>query len=131
MIVLSNTVEQTVAPGQPITFDTVVLHTGNGECHRANTGSVKMRRQGYYIVSFKANVSGTAPVSLVVETGGEPLPETIMVTTPAAVTDLMNVSCETVVGNCCCDYDRITVVNTSAADITVGANPTLFVRRVA
>lgn len=131
MIVLSNTVEQTVAPGQPITFDTVVMHTGTGECHRANTGSVKMRCRGIYVVYFKANVSGTAPVSLVAETGGVPLPETTMVTTPAADTDLMNVSCMTSVNNCCCDYDRITVVNTSGADITVGANPTLFVRRVA
>lgn len=131
MIVLSNTVEQTVAPGQPITFDTVVMHTGNGECHRANTGSVKMRNHGIYVVYFKANVSGTAPVSLVAETGGVPLPETTMVTTPPADTDLMNVSCMTSVSNCCCDYDRITVINTSDANITVGANPTLFVRRVA
>lgn len=130
MIILSNTVEQTVAPGQPITFDTVVMHTGCAECHRAGTGSIKMRKQGYYVISFKANVSGTAPVSLAVETGGEPLPETVMVTTPATATSLMNVSCETVYGNCCGDYDRVTVVNTSTTDITVGAGPCLFVRRV-
>lgn len=130
MIILSNTVEQTVAPGQPITFDTVVLHTGSAECHRPGTGSIKMRRQGYYDVFFKGDVAGTAPVSLVLETGGEPVLETTMVTNPPSATALMNVSAKTIVSNCCCDYDRVTVVNTTDTDITVGAHPCLFVGRV-
>lgn len=37
MISLSNTTAQTLTPGQSITFNTVVLHTGCAECHRANT----------------------------------------------------------------------------------------------
>lgn len=34
------------------------------------------------------------------------------------------------IANCCCDYDRITVVNTGTSTVNVGTGATLFVRRV-
>lgn len=127
MILLTNTVEQTVAPGAAVTFDTVIFQTGGGECHRRGSGGVSMRSKGIYEVHFSANVSGTVPVELTVEAGGEPLPETEMVSNVAAE---QNVAAMTAVRNCCQGYERVTVVNTGAADAVVSA-PKLFVKRIA
>lgn len=132
MIVLTNTTEQTLAPGQAITFDEVLLHSGCGECHRRNTGSVKMRANGCYDVFFAANIGGTTaavPVQLSIQVGGATLPETTMISVPAAVADRNNVARDTTVKNCCGDYDRLTVVNTGTVPVVVGANSVFKVRR--
>lgn len=132
MIVLTNTVEQTVDSGQAIIFDETILHTGCGECHRKNTGSVKMRGNGIYNVFFAANVGGTTaatPVQLSIQIGGATLAETTRVSTPAAVGDLNPLATGTLVRNCCGDYDRLTVVNTGTVPIVVGANSVFEVRR--
>lgn len=131
MIVLSNSTEQTLIPGQSITFDLVKLHTGCGECHRAGTSSVKLRCNGVYDVSFAGNIGGTVtgPVQLVIELGGDPLTETTMISTPSAVGDLNNVASGTYVRNCCGDYDRITVTNNGTSDVVVGANSVLKIGR--
>lgn len=127
MILLTNTAEQTVTPGAAVTFDTVIFQTGNGECHRRGSGGVSMRSKGIYEVHFSANVSGTAPVELTIEAGGEPLPETVMISNVATA---QNVATMTALRNCCEGYDRITVVNTGAADAVV-ENAKLFIKRVA
>lgn len=131
MIVLSNSTEQTLTPGQSITFDLVKLHTGCGECHRAGTSSVKLRCNGVYDVSFAGNIGGTVvgPIQLVIELGGDPLTETTMISTPSAVGDLNNVASGTYVKNCCGDYDRITVTNNGTSDVVVGANSVLKIGR--
>lgn len=133
MIVLSNTTDQTVQPGQAITFNTVVLHTGNGECHRPGTSSVKMKAMGIYELFFAGNVGGPAEgdtVQLNIQIGGETLPETTMISVSGAGGDLNNVSTKTAVKNCCCDYDRVTVVNTGTVAINIGASPSFFIKRV-
>ena len=133
MIVLSNTTDQTVQPGQAITFNTVVLHTGNGECHRPGTSSVKMKANGIYEVFFSGNIGATTEttaVQLNIAVGGERLPETIMMSMSEAAGDLNNVATKTAVKNCCCDYDRITVINSGTVPVNIGANPTLFIKRV-
>lgn len=135
MIELSNTTAQTLAIGQSMVFDTVLLKTGCGECHRKNTGSVKLcAKSGIYQVYFAGNISGATagtPVQLNISLGGEVLPETTMIATPAAADDLNNVATTVTIKNCCCDYDRITIVNTGTTALTVGVNPTLFVKRIA
>ena len=59
MIVLSNSTEQTLSPGQSLTFDLVKLHTGCAECHRPGTGSVKLRCNGVHEGYFGGNIGGT------------------------------------------------------------------------
>lgn len=131
MIVLSNSTEQTLTPGQSITFDLVKLHTGCGECHRTGTSSVKLRCNGVYDVSFAGNIGGTVagPLQLVIELDGDPLTETTMISTPSAVGDLNNVARGTYVRNYCGDYDRITVTNNGTSDVVVGANSVLKIGR--
>ena len=131
MIVLSNTTAQTLTPGQSITFNDTILHTGCAECHRNNTGSIKLRANGAYEVSFSGNVSrptAATQVQLTVQLGGANLPETQMISTPSAASSLNNVSTSTIVKNCCGDYDRITVVNTGATDINIVSNPVITIK---
>jgi len=135
MIILSNTTAQTIQPGQAITFNTVTLHTGNGECHRPGTSSVKMKANGIYELSFGGNIAvptGTAPgeVQVSIAVGGEILPETTMKATPAAVEEYFNVYRKTAVKNCCCDYDRVTVINTGTIPVLIDASPSFFIKRV-
>lgn len=133
MIELSNTIAQTVQPGQSITFDTVVLHTGNGECHRPGTSSVKMKANGVYEINFSANIgssTATTTVQLAMALGGEVLAESVMKATSVAANDLNNVAKTIPVKNCCCDYDRITITNNGTTAVTVDAGPSLFVKRV-
>lgn len=134
MIVLSNANAQTIQPGQAITFNVKILRTGCNECHRENTGSVKMRAAGIYVVSFSGNIGGATaatPVQLSIQIGGETLPETTMISVSAAANDLNNVSTTTILRNCCGDYDRLTVVNTGTVPVIVDANTAFAIRRVA
>lgn len=132
MILLTNTVAQTVAPGASVTFDEVIFHTGNGECHRRGSGGVSMRCKGIYEAYFSANIGGTAAgtVTLAIQAGGETLPETVMDSVTAAAGDLENVATMTALRNCCTGYERITVTNTGTVEMTV-ENPKLYVKRVA
>lgn len=133
MIELSNTTEQTLAPGQSITFDDVILHTGCDVCHRNNTNSVKLRANGVYDVDFHANIgspTAATPVQLQVTLGGtSPLPETIMQNTPAAITDRNNVGTSTAFKNCCGDFDRLSVTNTGANSVIVAPGSSFKIGR--
>ena len=135
MIVLSNTITQTLAPGQSLTFNTVVLHTGCAECYRTGSGSVGLRaNNGIYEIAFHANISSATaavPVQLAVQMDGAPLSETTMISTPSTANVFNNVGCETKVSTCCCTGGAITVSNTGTAPVTIAANPCLSIKRVA
>lgn len=134
MIELSNTSEQTLTPGQSLTFDTVILKTGCAEAHRTNSGIVTLRADcAIYEVHFAANLSGTAagPVQLSITLDGEPLPETTMINTVSTAGDLDNAATTTLIRTGCGCCGRVSVTNTGTSDVVVGANPALFVKRVA
>lgn len=130
MIVLSNSTAQTLSPGQSMTFDEFLLHTGCGECWRKNTGSVKLRSNGVYEIHFSANVDGATaegPVELALSLGDAAMPETTMI---SSVTGVNNVATATAIKNCCGDYDRVSVKNTGTTTVTISANPVLYIKRV-
>lgn len=132
MIQLSNTLAQTLSPGQSIIFDDVLLHSGNGECHRKNTSSVKLRCNGIYEVEFHGNVTGATdadPVNLGITLGATVLPETRMIYTPAAANAVGNVGTATEIRNCCGDYDRVQITNIGTNPITVSPNTSLIIKR--
>lgn len=133
MIELSNTTAQTIAPGQALTFDAVILGTGCGEFHRANSGIITLRKIGIYEVHFSANIAGTAagPIQLSIELDGEPLTETTMISTPTVAADANNVATATLVKTYCGCCGRLNVVNTGTSDVVVSPNPAFFVKRVA
>lgn len=130
MILLNNTVPQTVEPGASVTFDTVAVKTGCGEFHRDGSSSVSMRLGGVYEVTFSANLGGVAagPVSLALQLDGDPLGEMDAVT--AAAGDLQSVAIVSAVRNGCDGSGRVNIVNSGDAAVTV-TDPALLVRRVA
>lgn len=69
--------------------------------------------------------------NIAVSFDGSPLLETTMISQTAAAGDLNNVNRETAVNTCCCAGGAITLVNTGTTDVNLGANPLLYIRRVA
>lgn len=96
---------------------------------------MKLRANGIYRVSFHGNIGGgtaATAVQLVIETGGEPLPETTMISVPvAATTEFNNVGTSTLLRNCCGDYDRVTVTNNGTTNVLIAPNTVLHIERVA
>lgn len=130
MIVLSNSQTQTLAPGQSMIFDIEVLKVKEcGCCHRKNSPSVKITKKGIHRVSFSGNIGAgtTGAALLVINAGGEPLPETYMQSTTAAAGDFNNVATTTLLNVCCGDYSRITVSNPTNSNVRVGANSALVI----
>lgn len=134
MIILTNTASQELAPGQSLTFNVEILHTGCAECHRIGSGAVTLRmQQAIYDIFFKANIGSTTaatPAQFTIFLNGSPMTETTMVSTTAAVGDLNNVSCETGVRTCCCGPEMVTLVNNGETTIVV-EQPLLKIKRVA
>lgn len=134
MIELSNTTAQTIAPGQSLTFDTVILKSGCAETHRANSGIVMLRAKcAIYEVHFAANISATAAgtAQLAISLDGEPLPETTMINSIGTAGDPENAATATLVRTDCGCCGRISVTNTGTTSVIVSANPALFIKRVA
>lgn len=134
MIILTNTASQELAPGQSLTFDTKILHTGCAECHRVGSGAVMMRMQNaIYDINFSANIGATVAAGVAqldIMLDGSPLIESTMISTTAAVGDLNNVAKDTGVKTCCCSPETITIVNTGETTVIV-ENPSLFIKRIA
>lgn len=134
MIILSNSVAQVLSPGQSATFDTIVLKTGNAECFRVNTGAVRLRfNNSIYEIHAGANIGATAEgiAQIAIAFDGSPMLETTMISQTGAAGDLNSVNRETSVQTCCCDGGAITIINTGTNEINLGANPILYIRRVA
>lgn len=133
MIMLTNTQDVELKPGEIFTFDKVILKTGTNECHRPGSGAVKLCSNGIYEVHFKANITVATASDAVISMyiGGEELPYTRMKRTFVTTNLVDEISMTTLVKNYCVDYDRITIVNNSDVNVTIGENATLIVRRIA
>lgn len=134
MIQVSNSTAQTLSPGQSLTFDSALLKSGCAETHRVNSGIVTLRSNcGIYEVHFTGNVSApsASPVQLAIQLDGETLPETTMyeeITTPGVGQSVAAATLVRTGAGCC---GRIGVVNTGTTTISVLANTSLFIKRIA
>lgn len=134
MIILSNSIAQTVAPGQSATFDTIIEKTGCAECFRRNTGTISVRnRPAIYDIIFGGNIGNVAAgtAQLAISYDGSPLLETTVLSETAAAGDVNHIYTGTSVRTGCCEGGTFTVTNTGADAITIGANPIFKVRRIA
>lgn len=129
MIVLSNSETLTVPVGGSLTFDTERLRTGCAECHRAGTGSVRMKRRGAYDVEFTGNISSatTGEVRLIMKIGDDVLPETEIISNVYGPNNYSNVSAKTGVYVGCCDYSRVSVVNEGTTPVLIAPNSSFIV----
>lgn len=138
MILVSNTAAVTLTPGQSLTFNNIIWKSGCAENFRNGSSSIRVT-QGVYEISFNGNVSSAGagvPVQLNIAIDGAALPETTMISTPAVVGDLNNVSASTFVGNqgCCCGNPgsiSVSIINTGTGTLTVGANSKFSIKRIA
>lgn len=131
MIVLSNKAAQTIQPGAAALLDEVVFKSGCAEYRNSGNGPVKIRC-GAYDFQFNGNISGAAgtQANLAIAVDGVVLPETTMVVTTAAETDVYNVHGGTKFCNRC-GGSVVSVVNTGTTPVTIAANPALIVKREA
>lgn len=132
MVVLSNTTEQTLQPGQSIVFDKLITSDNScGECARSG-GPIGLRGGGIYEVSFGANVTGATaaePVELSITMGGAALPETEAIYTPAAANAVGNIGKTTYVKTCCGLNNQVSVTNTGLNPIIVSPNAVIAVNK--
>ncbi len=136
MIELTNREAQTVLPGGYVTFDRVKLHTKSScECFSEQVPtSVKLCARGIYNLQFSGNGTSSAAdtqLQVSIAVAGTPLVNTAMDAKPAAAGDLWNISGGTFFENCCCDADRISVMNTGAAPLVLAPNSSLRIIREA
>lgn len=131
MLVLSNSVPQTVNAGESVKYDTDVVGTGHSTCHRGNSGTVTIREKGLYEVMFRANISGepaTVP-TLAIFYGGDSLPETVMQNSITVATDEYGISAFTVVKNCCGCAEKLSVRNIGTAEVEI-INPCFVIKHL-
>ena len=139
MEITANTI-QTVAANQNILFPTTTVPGSCSMVHRIGSGLVTLRGLGQqararFQIWFGGNVAVStgetlAPILLAITLGGETLPATQMIVTPAAVEDFFNVSASVfldIPSGCC---QNISVKNIGTADIDV-QNANLIIERVA
>lgn len=133
MIEVSNSVAQTIPVGGSVSFDKLVHKSGCGECHNAAIPtSVKLCAKGIYDIQFNGNITAAAantPIQLAIAVGGAPIIQTAMNASPAAANALVNVSAGHFLRNCCCDLDRISVINTGANPLTIAPNSSFRISR--
>lgn len=132
MIQVSTLATQTLQPGQSLVFGKVNHKSNCKGCQCFNSDlptSVKLCSKGTHDVSFHGNITGAAAavLQLAIALEGQPIPTTAMQAVPAVAGNLVNVSARTLVKNCCCDIDRISVINSGATPVTIAQNATLIV----
>lgn len=131
---------QTVEAGAPVVFTNTASGGNCSIMHREGSGLVTLRGlttqcRARFRVTFGANVglptgATVAPISLAIAISGEPVAETIMISTPAAVQEFNNVGRTLfldVPSGCC---TQISVENTTSSAVQI-QNANLIVERVA
>ena len=131
---------QTVATNNIVVFTNTAVNGNPSILHREGSGLVSLRGltnqcRARFRVTFGANVAiptdGTvAPISLAIAINGEALPESTMISTPAAVDEYNNIGKSLfldIAAGCCA---QCSVENTGTTEINV-ANANLIIERVA
>ena len=131
---------QTVATNNIVVFTNTAVNGNPSILHREGSGLVSLRGltnqcRARFRVTFGANVAiptgGTvAPISLAIAINGEALPESTMISTPAAVEEYNNIGKSLfldIAAGCCA---QCSVENIGTTEINV-ANANLIIERVA
>lgn len=133
MIEVTTIAAQTVPVGGTVTFGRVVHKSGCGECfNTAIPTSVKLCAKGIYDLEFGGNITNETaalPVQVALAIEGSPIATTARSAVPAVAGDLWGVEGGTFLRNCCCDTDRISVVNTGPNPVVIAPNFTLRIAR--
>lgn len=125
-----NSTTQSVAVGSNVLFDTTILKPCALVTHRAGSGLFTFRGGKRFLIGFSANITGataSTEVDLAITMNGEPLPYTVMTSTPTVANTLNNVSVFTEIEApaCCCTTIAIRNVGTTAVTVS-NANLVFF-----
>lgn len=133
MIQLSNITAQTLNPGQALSLSQVFKSKRGCECFNSQSPtSVKLCNNGVYDVTFSGNIAGAAgvPLQIAMALGGQPLIDTAMNSVSAAANNLNNVSTEKLLSICCCDLDRLSIINSGTNPVTIAPNSALVIKKL-
>lgn len=137
MLVLSNTLDQTIAANAPLVFNNEIIRTGSGcNCNSRGTNRIPHISGGLWMIEFHGNIGATTEtteVSLAIAVDGVILPETRIVSSSEAAGETNNVSAATRVkiDGCKCNSSTVTVVNVGTVPVNILANPALILTRLA
>lgn len=135
----ANTV-QTVLANQNVIFTDEPVCGGCSIVHRDDSGLVTLRGitkqcRARFKVTFSGNIAipttGTVgPISLAIAINGEPVTSTVMIQTPAAISQFNNVATSVFIDvpNGCCSQVSVRNVSTQAINVQ---NANLLIERVA
>lgn len=135
MIQLITTTEQTLQPGQSLTFESFT-QTRNSCCSigRITPSTTVLKQNGIYNAKFGGNIGGptaATPVQLAIAVAGSPAAGGTMISVPAATTDFNSVSRDIPITNNCGCCLPVTVVNNGTNPVVVGIGATLVLDRTA
>lgn len=136
MLVLSNTLDQTIAANAPLVFNTEIIRTGSGcNCNSRGINRIPHVSAGVWEVEFHGNIGATTEtteVSLAIAVDGVILPETRMDSSSEAAGEINNVSAATIIkiNGCKCTSAAVTVVNVGTVPVNIEANPALILKRI-
>lgn len=137
---ITATALQTVEVGQNVLFTETAVGGNTSMMHRDGSGLVSLRGmtqqcRARFKITFGANVAipadGTVePISLAIALNGEPVPSTLMIETPGAISQFNNVFSAIYIDvpNGCCSTLGVKNVSTIPIDVQ---NANLIVERVA
>lgn len=134
MIQLTTTTEQTLQPGQSLTFDQVSQSKNSCCSMRRITDSVTALGNGTFAVNFGANIGGTTaatPVQIAIEVAGSAVNGGTMMSTPAATTDFNSVSRQIDILNTCGYGLGVTITNNGTNPVVVAPGAILTINRIA
>lgn len=131
---------QTVLTNQNVLFTNTAVRGSNSIIHRQGSGLVTLKGltnqcRARFKIFFSGNIGiptggVVEAISLAIIVDGEPLNETSMIQTPAAVNQLSNVATAVYIDIPCGCCSQIAVKNTSTQSIVI-QNANLIVERVA
>lgn len=126
-----NSVNQTVAVGETVRFDTTTVEPCSVVTHRKGSGIFNIKGGHKFIVAFSANLSGATAdteVDLAIAINGEPVPYTTMAITPAVAGLFDAVSVVTEIATPCNCCTQISVENIGTTPVTVASANIVFVK---
>lgn len=125
-----NSVNQTVAVNGNVLFDTTVVAPCPVVTHRKGSGIFNIKGGHKFLVFFSADLAGATAdteLDLAISINGEPLPYTVMATTPAVAGLFNNVSATAEIETPCNCCTQISIKNVGTTAVTVAdANLVLF-----
>lgn len=125
-----NSVNQAVAVGGNVLFDTTTVEPCCVVSHRKGSGLFNIKGGHKFIVAFSANITGATAdteVDLAIAVNGEAIPYTTMASTPSTANLFNAVSVVTEIVTPCNCCTQISVKNIGTTAVTVAsANLVLF-----